>query len=171
MPALIDKFRYHLRAHKLSPAHSPRVILATMIIAGALVWLSTMSVKEKEAGPSPQQSADTFVPEGFVLVPIEVENHQALDSILGPYGVVDLYASAMESGKKPQLVASRIKILRAPLNPNSFAVLSPSEDAPKLVRSGQFIVVVKNPKERGTEVNGVAAPAKGRSRIIVETVL
>lgn len=96
------------------------------------------------------EAADTYIPEGFVLVPITVSNYESLDSILGHHGVVDLYAST-QNGEKSRRVARQVKILRAPLNPSNFAVLAPEANSAELVRhQGAFFVVVQNPKRSGT---------------------
>ena len=34
--------------------------------------------------------ADTYIPKGHTLVPIEIANYKSLDSIIGKFGVVDL---------------------------------------------------------------------------------
>ena len=117
-----------------------------------------------------QNSPDTYIPAGFVLVPIQISNLESVDSILGQFGVVDLYAPAPKPGGKPLRLAAHIKMLRAPLNPSQFAVLAREDEAPQLIgHEGAFFVVVQNPKRLGTEiVNGLAAQRKVQSRITVE---
>jgi hypothetical protein len=98
-----------------------------------------------------EASVDTVIPKGFVLVPIEVENYQSLDPIIGKFAVVDLFSP--QSGEKgnPKKLASRIKLIRAPLNPSQFAVLAPEDQAPRLMSTqGRFLVVVQNRSQVGT---------------------
>jgi len=119
-------------------------------------------------------SVDTFIPAGFVLVPIDVINFEALDSVLGQYGIVDLFAVTGPEERSRSLVASRIRILRAPKNPNHFAVLASSDEAANLVRhTGGFFVVLQNPNGSGTKLENKAqshdaqpANSKRRSRRI-----
>lgn len=95
---------------------------------------------------------DTHIPKGFVLIPIEVQNYEALDSILGRFGIVDLYQNEQMAGSNQRLVARNIRILRAPQNPSHFAVLVPESQAHEVLRhGGEFTVIVKRPTEHGTE--------------------
>jgi len=123
--------------------------------------------------PEPVESAATYIPAGFVLVPIEVANYESLDSILGKFGVVDLYIPPQEPNKRARKIAEHIRILRAPLNPSQFAVLAREEDSPRIVsHDGPFLVVVKNPNRSGTGiVIGENRKSKVRpSRITVEVM-
>ena len=167
---------------------------SAFLVAGvvAIVWdLSSISKKETHEVTETAETAATFIPAGFVLVPIEVENYEALDSILGSHGVVDLYKPNEKPNGRPYKVASHVKILRAPLNPSHFAVLAPETQSRRLVAfAGAFNVVVQNPNSRsGTEFEDTdaaegagadhasihdaknAAPLKNlrlRSRIVIE---
>lgn len=112
------------------------------------------------------EDASTFIPAGFVLVPIEVGNFEALDSILGKYGVVDLYVPPETPKGRARKVAEQVKILRAPLNPSHFAVLVREADSARLVSyTGTFTVIVQNSQRDGTGiVSPEAAPDQSRRR-------
>lgn len=146
------------------------VIFAVVVSALlAIIW----DQREPPANQSPVQkdegSADTFIPKDFVLVPIEVQNYDSLDSILGNFGVVDLFVPSVSPQEKPRLVARRVKILRAPLNPAKFAVLTPEKDASRIVQTSQpLFVVVQNPNRNGMEI--VKAKAQRKSRVLVEGI-
>ncbi len=106
---------------------------------------------------------DTHIPRGFVLIPIDVQNYEALDSILGPYGIVDLFKVGPEN-KAGALVARNVRLLRAPHNPSHFAALVPESEAPRIFdHGGSFVVVVKPLDAAGTKF--VTGKPKGR-RII-----
>jgi len=123
--------------------------ILTLIIA---IATQTKSSIKLEASPDSDQSVDTFIPMGMVLVPIEVYNYESLDSVLGNYGVVDLFFTNSQGMKSSRPAARRVKILRAPKNPSQFAVLVPDIQAPELVRSATpFYVVIQNPQARGTK--------------------
>jgi hypothetical protein len=128
--------------------------LAAWIVVAALGALALCLPSKPEAevsGPTAPSRLDTFIPRGFVLIPIELENYESVDSILGSYGVVDLYLSGDESIRPKRPLVRRIKILRAPQNPSQFAVLVPEKEAPVFFQgSGQFFAAVQNPKEVGT---------------------
>lgn len=160
------KFLQHPLVAKLLPENRNRFALwtAVVLLSGGMAFVldrSNVDVTPLKVEAEDPASASTFIPEGFVLVPIEVANYESLDSILGKYGVVDLYTSPLDPTQKPRKVATRIKILRAPLNPNHFAVLAQEEDSSKLVGfSGPLTVIVQNPNSRGTGiVKGLEADA------------
>lgn len=118
------------------------------------------------AHPDPQ--LETLVPEGFQLIPIEIQNLESLDSVFGKFGHVDLYATRIGGSSPGERVAQAIKLIRAPLNPRHFAVLVHSELAPTIIRNGpSFFVSVQNLKKPGTITERPIA--KTRSRIVVET--
>lgn len=122
---------------------------AAVMSAGflAIYWDSTEPTSSSRVHQAEDyEVAATAIPAGFVLVPIEVANYESLDSILGKYGVVDLYIPPAEPRGHSIKVAERVKILRAPLNPSHFAVLAPENESSQLVRhDGPFLVVVQNP--------------------------
>ena len=118
----------------------------------AFVW-----ERSHDSNPPPvsevSKSVDTFIPAGFVLVPIQLSNAEALDSIIGARGVVDLYIPDAKKPGRSKKVAEHIKILRAPLNPNQFAVLVNEQFSSQLVHyEGAYFAIVQNPKTIGTQL-------------------
>jgi hypothetical protein len=110
---------------------------------------------------------DTLIPRGFVLVPIEVQNYEALDSILGRFGVVDLFQGGVEPAVAQRLVARNVRILRAPQNPSHFAILIREEEVPRILQQGgQFTVIVKRQQSDGTEFVNTVRPK--RRKIVYE---
>ena len=138
----------------------------------AVIWDQSPTTHRLQGEDQQNEAAvDTFIPAGFVLVPISVSNFESLDSILGQQGVVDLYSSPASEGGRPVRVARHIKILRAPLNPSNFAVLAPEEESANLVKHhGPFSVVVQNPKQLGTDFERVAQSKAGRTKVSRITV-
>lgn len=138
------------------------IVVFTGLLALVLDFGGSEETPQKIEAEDPE-SAATHIPEGFVLVPIEVANFESLDSILGKFGVVDLYSAPLDPTLRPKKVATKIKILRAPLNPNHFAVLARDTDSEKILSfSGPFTVVVQNPNRGGTGfVNTDAKEARG----------
>jgi hypothetical protein len=111
------------------------------------------------------ESFDTLIPDGFSLLPIEVANYETLDSLLGTFGVVDLFTAPQNPDEKSRRIAYRVKILRAPRNPSHFAVLVPFEMVKNILRfPGPFMVSVQNPKSSGTGLE--KEPRKTASRIL-----
>lgn len=147
----------------------------------AFYWDATGPKVKNESPTDDPESASTFIPAGYVLVPIEVANFESLDSILGHFGIVDLYVPSEDPKYRARKIAERLKILRAPLNPSHFAVLARESESARLVsHSGPFTVVVQNPDSSGTGVvkafedteskRARSASATGRSRITVEVL-
>lgn len=140
-----------------------KIYLAAFIALGLLSLVFSFG-KEAPAAiakedPAPT-SVDTFIPKGYVLVPVDLANADSLSSLVGDMGgVVDLYLSGGSDHKRHNIkVASRIKLLRAPLNPQQYAVLAKENDSSKILSlPGPFIAVVQNPDSKGTEVTQSAA--------------
>ena len=132
-----------------------RMLFAAAVLAGipaVLMSLSGSSAPPPENRSGAPSGVDTFIPKGFVLVPIEVTNYEALDSILGKFGVVDLYQPAAPAGDRAKLVARNVRLLRAPQNPSLFAILIRESDSERILRFGAtFQVILKRPEKVGTE--------------------
>ena len=125
------------------------------------------------SNPSPStltaknNTLDTFIPKGYILFPIEVKNFQALDSILGRYGVVDIYTSPQERKQSAKLIAKKVKILRAPLNPSQFAILCPENQTHIFVNHpGPYFISVQNPKISGTQFGILKKNKTSRFRVL-----
>lgn len=119
-------------------------ILAVIALlpAFAALW------EERPGPPSEVTSVATHIPRGYVLIPIDVQNFEALDAVFGRFGHVDLYRAEPPG----QPLAVNVRLLRAPQNPSRFAVLVPEREAHQiLAHSGSYIVIVKAPTAAGTE--------------------
>jgi hypothetical protein len=134
----------------------------TLTIAMALMLIIILGVSlfspEKSTTGVPVVTADTYIPDGFVLVPIEIQNAESLGSLIGAYAVVDLFR-----GPQSQRVGRRLRLLRAPLNPDQFAVLVPEGEVTALMAiPGPYWAVIQNPQQsKATEI----ADSKKKSRI------
>jgi hypothetical protein len=102
-----------------------RILWAAAALSLPPIGLSLLAPSAPSTSVARETAAqvDTRIPKGFVLVPIEVRNYEALDSILGPFGIVDLYQGEARDGSDQRLIARDVRILRAPKNPSHFAVL------------------------------------------------
>lgn len=86
--------------------------------------------------------ADTLIPQGHVLVPLEIANIQAVAGLIDQYGIIDLYAG---SENNSILLAARVKILKAPLNPNQYAVMVEEALSKDIMKhKGPFWAVIQN---------------------------
>ncbi len=142
-----------------------------MLYAGVLALFPLLAYAVNSTPPPPPatrhqpRDVDTLIPKGFVLVPIEVQNYEALDSILGRFGLVDLFQAGADNGPGQRLVARNVRILRAPQNPTHFAILIAEDEVPRVLKSGGlFTVIVKRPDQVGTEF--VKNPNLKRKKIV-----
>ncbi|HEY8269805.1 MAG TPA: hypothetical protein VIG33_02885 [Pseudobdellovibrionaceae bacterium] len=129
-----------------------KTLLIVFVIFGLVIILKSFLPTEKNddnVKDSSQESfdVDTMIPAGYMLIPLEFSNAESLASLSGQFSIVDLYATS-EKGKRGFKVASAVKLLRAPLNPQQFAVLVKEEDSAKIVAmEGPFFAALKNPHE------------------------
>ena len=130
-----------------------KILMGSFILLGLICLLLPTKPAEKNQTPSVtnENSVDTYIPRGYVLVPIELANANSLGSLLSETGgVVDLY---LPQGKTSIKVASKLKILKAPYNPELYAVLVREQESAKLLNYvGPFIAVVQNPDEKGQKL-------------------
>lgn len=82
---------------------------------------------------------ELMIPKGYVLYPFEAVNFGSINSILGSYSMVQIYKPLDGS-----LVATNIKVLRAPKDPSHLAFLIPSSIASKLAPLGlEFKIAIQ----------------------------
>ena len=144
---------------KLTQQH--KILLLSFLILIAAYILFTPKKEQSAGQPAEKIYADTMIPKGYVLIPIELANADSVSALMDQYGVVDLYSgSAATVGAKK--LASKVKILRAPLNPNQYAVLVPEHFSKQIMSlSGPFWAVVQN-REVKTNDQEQKAPATVR---------
>ncbi|WP_246845721.1 hypothetical protein [Bdellovibrio sp. ZAP7] len=141
---LVNKIKELKFEHKL--------LLGGFIVSGAITFLNSKPTTPAPAATeTAPESLDTFIPQGLTLIPLEIANSEALSSIVGHMGgVVDLYLAPTDARKGGIRVASRVKLVRAPRNPDQFAILVKETEGQRILQqSGPFIAVVQNPEVRG----------------------
>lgn len=149
---------------KLQLLTKNNLMILAFVILGLISYIATRTTSEPKDMVIPEpKSVDTFIPRGFSLVPIEVANADSLASLIGDVGgVVDLYLASTEKQKGGSKVGSKLKLLRAPLNPQQYAVLIRDTESSRLLSyTGPFIAVVQNPEETGAQLTS-SSPAKIR---------
>lgn len=127
-----------------------RMIMGAVLLSSFIILLTQGSDSEKKDIKRPIEIS-TFIPAGHVLVPIRLKNFESIDSILGPFGIVDLFIDFQNGASKP--IVKNIKLLRAPKNPSLFAVLAPQDQASRIIQADEkgLYAVIKNRSEGGTE--------------------
>lgn len=131
------------------------LLVSLVLLSVFFTILSYQSNREEEKKPrtpgAEKYHVDTLIPKGHSLVPIEIANYETLDSILGPYGIVDIYTTPLNPKETAKRIAYRVKIVRAPKNPSHFAILVPFEKVKYILKySGPYTVSIQNPKAGGT---------------------
>ncbi len=133
------------------------LVLAIFMTAFTFFLSYDKNDNDKDIKSRIQESPDTFIPDGYVLVPIMVSNFESLNALVSQYAIVNLYAvnnsnnfhlqsNLSQFKKQVKTVAERIKLIRSPLNPERFAVLSPESQAEALITyNGDFFVTIQNP--------------------------
>lgn len=122
---------------------------------------------KKPATPIISNSVDTFIPKGYVLVPIEIINPDALNDIIGDFGYVDLYSDQSQTNRpKFELLIKDIKLLKSPVDPSIIAVLSPDKMVHSIVTvNKKFKITIKSKSNKETQL---ARKDKKNKRIIFE---
>lgn len=104
--------------------------------------------------PKPQEEEvvqlDSLIPEGFVLLPLDLVNREALSSIMGSTAVIDLFTVNAQTLSPSKKIATRIKIIRTPRNPDQFALLVRENETPQILNyAGPYFAVIQNKASSG----------------------
>ena len=124
-------------------------IYISVVFTAVFIFMNSQKKKseiDKPKNPTQYESVDTVIPFGYTLYPIEIENFDALDALVGSYAIVNIYS--VNEDKKSKLILQRIKIIRSPKDPRYFAALLKNEGATVISKfPGPFRVAVQNPKK------------------------
>jgi hypothetical protein len=129
---------------------NPWTKLAVVFFSAALVLvISSKSTVPAPpvAGDNEQDSLSTFIPAGQRIVPIEILNSDALDSILGRYGYVDLYLPGQR-----RAFARGVRIVKSIDSSGAWAAIVAETMADELIANGaRFQVAVQPSKGHPTQ--------------------
>lgn len=104
---------------------------------------------------------DELIPAGHVLLPIELVNREALASIMGATAVVDLLTVNPTTMSPQTKIASRVKMIRSPKNPDFFALLiEESESSQILSKPGPYFALIQNKKQTNSNFYQVKKQSK-----------
>ncbi len=126
-----------------------------LLISFVVLIICYFAFSPKKDGPANSKKepiyADTMIPKGYVLIPVELANADSMAALMDQYGVVDLY-SGSATARGSRKIATKVKILRAPLNPNQYAVLVPDQLSNLIMSTpGPFWAVVQNRETKQDE--------------------
>lgn len=109
---------------------------------------TTISSEETQIRGEKLLTVDTLIPNGYALVPIELENIAAIASLIEGYGVVDIYIGKTNGFRPSKKIFQKVKILRAPNNPHAYSLLLPDHLSSVLMQyEGPFFAVIQNKSE------------------------
>ena len=118
--------------------------LVSFIFAGIHLF------KDKKQAPKEMFQISDVIPEGFVMIPVELENHAAIQGLISSHGVVDLY-QALDDFSPPHRFAESVRMVRS--QANQFSVLIDETLAASFVRSQRmFHAVIRNSNKKGSQV-------------------
>ena len=122
-----------------------RTLFLCILFVCLAYGLTRFFTEEKKISSSSKPvAADTIIPAGMVLVPIELANIESIRGLIHGFGFIDLYLA--EEGKiHRRRIGHKIKILQAPLNHNEFAILVSEELSGTIMKTqGIYTGVVQN---------------------------
>lgn len=129
---------------KMKISKQNKILLLSFLVFAIFSMFYSFSKKAEPEKSADKIYADTFIPKGFVLIPLELANYESVSALIDQFGVIDLYAGSPQMAGSVK-IATRVKILRAPLNPNLFAILVAEENSSQIMKSaGPFWAVVQN---------------------------
>lgn len=131
------------------------LLWAVFLLVGFFAAVNAFSSgpKQVEQTPESPDSLETFIPSGHLLIPIEVANADRLEGVLGQNGIVDLYQPGQNPGERAKLVGKRLRMLRAPMNPQTFAVLLRDAEVDRfLATQGPYIASIRPLQESAHEI-------------------
>lgn len=139
--------------HKFFLNKQNRVISVIFLALGCISLVMQIPSKPQTLhSEETPESADTYIPEGMVLIPIEIQNKEALSSIMSQFGIIDLYLPSFGENIKSRKIATGVKIMRAPLNPEVYAVLVREDQASNITEfAGPFIATIQSPHKKQTQ--------------------
>ena len=140
------------------------VFIGIVSISLLLVWVQYKSHSSSDEESTLFQMSEN-VPEGFVVIPIELENYESINDLILSHGVVDLYYRPSPPSP-PVRIASAVRILR--LQPLRFVALIPENQTSLFLSSSlNFYAVVQNINKQEVIIYG---RKKKRSIMIEEEV-
>lgn len=130
-------------------------LLALIMISALNHCRSSSSGTEANSESESVIEADTLIPDGFSLVPLELSNFESLNSVMGAFAIVDLYSPKSALEPKGKKLVSGVRLIRAPLNPEKLAALVPEEMTLALMDSQGplFAAIQKRDKEVKTKLH------------------
>lgn len=123
---------------------------AVFIMLGLISFLFSLKTEAPaEQTPQKQVEVDELIPEGYFLLPLELTNREALVSMIGDTSIVDLFTIHPQTLNPQKKIASRVKLIKSPKNPDQFALLLEESNTMDILKhSGPYFATIQNRKNR-----------------------
>ena len=147
------------------------LILSFLVFLGIYYFINKKSASIPVAEKKEVVVADTFIPRGYVLVPISIDPSSQISGLIDQFAIVDLYAPDKDLHANV-LIASGVKLIRAPLNPQQFAVLVTEVVSHEIMKiTSPFWVTLQNRSKPAPlpPGNTIAAPTRPEAPVSMVT--
>lgn len=138
---------------KLIQDEKTKFSLMFLVLAVLTYFVSKADVPEPKPETEETVQLDALIPEGYVLLPLDLVNREALSSIVGSTAVIDLFTVNAQTLSPSKKIATRIKIIRTPRNPDQFALLVLENETPQILNyTGPYFAVIQNKTTTGSKL-------------------
>ena len=125
------------------------------LLIGFISYFWSFSIKSSETTATYQdeKELDELIPEGYALLPIELVNKEALSALIGETALIDIYTLQTQTLNPNKKIASRMKLIKSPKNPDQFAIMiSESRTLDILKHPGPYFATIQNRKNTQSEI-------------------
>ncbi len=147
----IKKFHDYFQNLYIMNPQGFQIIGVIVLSFVTLISFHILFGNDKQLLDAPQESieASTFIPEDHSLIPVSLINQRSISSMIENFGWVDLYSvNKTDLGYKKGLkIVKKIRILRAPLDPNQFGIIVPNEFVDPILEKGPKYFATLNKKQ------------------------
>ena len=135
----------------IEPYRQPLIVFSGLTLFSMLfVWVHFSGKEKKATADSHSFQISDMIPDGFVMIPVELENHSSINDLITSFGVVDLYQTQEEG--RPHKLAQAVRIVR--LETGKFSVLIPENSVGDFVQhqSLGLHAVVQNSNKKDSQI-------------------
>lgn len=170
---LLLKFKHYLKKYKtkIEKTNLKKQLFFAFFFS-LVSFIALNNKKSSNATKTPNNvtselNITTLIPEGFVLIPIQLFNSESLNGLIGKWGWVSLYSSLNSKSKNP--IVSSIRIIRSPNNPKQFAVLSPKNKSSLILNHTEpLIAVIQSSKSKSNVTQFNTKKLRKKNKILIE---
>lgn len=149
---------------KDSPARISALISVCLVV---IILVTSAFSKDSTTEPEDVTYLSDLIPDGHMLIPVQVVNGEALSQMMDLSAYVDLYSIDLVQQKK-QLLFKRVKIIKNPSESTSFSVLLSEDKSHQLnfIENPVFAVL----KSKRTKSRPVKKTTKSRFQVMGEEI-